>query len=402
VKRYFILFGIFLLCSFFLNEAFADKKGVVTTVVLDAGHGGRDPGAIGSKSFEKDIALAIALKVGEYINQNLPDVKVIYTRKTDEFIPLNVRAEIANKNKADLFISIHCNASPSSKAYGAETFVMGLHKSNANLEVAKLENAAILYEDDYLETYEGYDPNSTEAHIIFSLYQNAYLNQSIDIASLVQNQFKNRVNRHDRGVKQAPFIVLWRVTMPAILVEVGFIDNLKEEEYLISETGQTHLASAIFRAFRDYKQMQDNFALGRPSIPFVHEEPVVVEQKPEQVVKNNNNIVVENQNSSNNSNGNSVLLPEDMNQVFFKVQFAAARVKKPFDSPDFDGLEKVDFYFHDGLYKYTVGKEKTLQEAISIQEKMQQIGYKDAFVVAFYNNERITAAEALRLMQANN
>jgi len=407
VKRYFILFGIFLLLGFLFQEAFADKKGVVTTVVIDAGHGGKDPGALGKKSFEKDIALSIALKVGDYIKQNLPDVKVIYTRSTDEFIPLNTRAEIANKNKADLFISIHCNASASSKAIGTETFVMGLHKSKDNLEVAKLENAAILYEEDYLETYDGYDPSSSESHIIFSLYQNAYLNQSIEIASNIQNQFRDRAQRHDRGVKQAPFIVLWRVTMPAILVEVGFIDNPKEEEYLMSETGQNHIASAIYRAFRDYKQQQDRLATGRSPIPFVNEEvieekPVVVDKTEER--KNIKPEVSENKPESNNTNQNTSkqINSEDTNQVFFKVQFAASKTIRPIDSPEFANLENIDYYFHDGLYKYTVGKERTLQDAIAIQGKMQDAGYKDAFVVAFYNNERITAAEALRLMQANN
>ena len=391
MKRYLLLFVIFFITALLENSAYADRLGFVRTVVIDAGHGGRDPGALGSRSKEKDLALAISLKVGEYINEHLPDVKVIYTRQEDVFVPLHERASIANKNNADLFISIHCNASPSPRAIGTETFVMGLDKSKANLEVAKLENAAILYEEDYIETYDGYDPHSPESLIIFALYQNAHLNQSIDIASRVQGQFRERARRVDRGVKQGPFIVLWRVTMPSVLIEAGFINNPKEEEYLMSESGQSHIASAIFRAFREYKEDQDQLAM-----------------LAQQYIENNN--TGENTQFSDDElniqkaeqENDISVAKESHGQVLFKVQFAATSEKKALNSPDFDELLDVNYYFHDGLYKYTVGSVQTLKEAVEIQSQMQAVGYRDAFIVAFYNDERISATEAMKLIQDSN
>ena len=228
------------------------------TVVIDAGHGGKDSGAVGKISKEKDVVLNVALKLGAYIEDNLSDVKVIYTRDTDVFIPLNKRAEIANKSKADLFISIHANAISVSKIYGAETFVLGLHRTKENLEVAKLENSVIVMEEDYTTTYEGFDPNSAESYILFELFQNIHIDQSIQMASLVQNQFKTRVGRRDRGVKQAGFLVLRKAAMPSVLVELGFLTNNTEEAFIASEKGQTYMASAIFRAVRDYRNEFDS------------------------------------------------------------------------------------------------------------------------------------------------
>ncbi len=230
----------------------ADSKYEIKTVVIDAGHGGHDPGCLGSTVYEKKIALAIALKVGGYIEKYFPDVKVVYTRKTDIFIELHERAAIANRNKADLFISIHCNAGPS-KVFGTETYVMGLHKSNDNLNVAKRENEVILMEENYAEHYDGFDPNSPEAHIIFSLYQNAYIDQSISLASKIQHQFENRAKRSSRGVRQAGFLVLYKTAMPSVLIETGFLTNKNEEKYLKTALGQDYISSAIYRAFKAFK-----------------------------------------------------------------------------------------------------------------------------------------------------
>ncbi|MCH2044779.1 MAG: N-acetylmuramoyl-L-alanine amidase, partial [Saprospiraceae bacterium] len=207
------------------TEQAPQKK--VRRVIIDAGHGGKDSGSLGSKCQEKDIALKIALKLGEYISTYLPDVEVVYTRKTDKFIPLHERAEIANDSDADVFISVHCNSLPKAKKYinGTETYVMGLHRAEENLAVAKRENEVILLENDYQQRYEGYDPSSPEAHIIFSMYQNAYLGQSILLAEKVESQFKNRAKRSSRGVKQAGFVVLRATAMPSILVETGFLSN---------------------------------------------------------------------------------------------------------------------------------------------------------------------------------
>ncbi len=231
----------------------AQKHYKIKTVVIDPGHGGKDPGALGRFSKEKDITLAIAKKVGYYIKRAFPDVKVIYTRTSDVFIPLYKRAEIANKNKADLFISIHVNSSPNKHVQGASTYVMGLHKDKENLQVAMLENKSILLENNYKQKYQNFDINSPQAYIIFSLYQNAYLNLSLKFAQLVQYQFRERAKRIDRGVHQAGFLVLWRTTMPSVLIEVGYISNPAEERYLNSKYGQDIIASAIYRAFKQYK-----------------------------------------------------------------------------------------------------------------------------------------------------
>ncbi len=386
MKRQIIIFGILSLLFVLSQTAFADRQGYVRTVVIDPGHGGKDPGAIGAKSKEKDIVLAIALKLGGYIESNFDDVEVIYTRTTDEFIGLNRRAQIANENKADLFISIHCNSAANSRAYGSETFVMGLHRSQENLEVAKKENAAILYEEDYLETYSGYDPNSPEANIIFSMYQNIYLNQSLAMASLIQDQFRDRAGRHDRGVKQAGFLVLYNVTMPGILVEAGFLSNAQEEKYLMSEMGQAHIASAVFRAFRDYKNYQDQ---------------IVAQQS-----KGNGSIssqVAEAESGFVTPGGSqSVEITESQPEgpvISFRVQFASTSEVRSANDPAFRNLDGVSFYYHEGLYKYTLGNESNIEAVGEIQQKLRTNGFEDAFIVAFKDNERIPLHEALRYVE---
>jgi len=252
-----ILITIGLTCLVLISTASnLDKRDLrINTVIIDAGHGGKDPGTHGVSSREKDVALKIAQELGRIIKEYLKDVKVIYTRSNDTFIELEQRANIANKVGADVFISIHCNAVPrnTEKIYGTETYVMGLHTSKANFEVAKRENSVILMEKNNKEVYEGFDPNSPDSYILFSLYQNAYLENSLNLAQKVEQQFKNRVGRNSRGVKQAGFLVLYRTSMPSVLVEVGYLTNKKEEKYLNDPLGQTYIASGIFRAFRDYK-----------------------------------------------------------------------------------------------------------------------------------------------------
>lgn len=222
--------------------------------MIDAGHGGKDPGAIHGGLREKDVTLAVALKLGALIKEAHPEIKVYYTRMTDNFIELNERSNIANRNKADLFISIHVNHSSNHSAHGSETYVMGTHKNEGNLEVAKRENASILLEDDYQNEYEGFDPNSPEGHIIFSFYQNAFLEQSILLASEIEKELgkRKKVNR-SRGVKQAGFLVLWKTAMPSVLVETGFMTNTEERNYLKGTAGREELAESIFRAFKSYK-----------------------------------------------------------------------------------------------------------------------------------------------------
>ncbi len=225
----------------------------VDVVVIDAGHGGKDPGTKGAYTAEKDIALNIALKVGEYIQKNVPGVKVVYTRKDDRYLGLDERAAIANKNKADLFICIHANANPNNKAFGTETFVMGLSKEQKNFEVAKRENSVILMDENYEERYEGFDPTSPESYILFELTQSAYQVSSLNFAQKVENQFKSRVGRNSRGVKQDAFWVLWSTAMPSVLIETGFLSNSQEEKFLASQEGQELIASGIYRAFKEYK-----------------------------------------------------------------------------------------------------------------------------------------------------
>ncbi|MCC3157219.1 N-acetylmuramoyl-L-alanine amidase [Hymenobacter sp. 15J16-1T3B] len=224
------------------------------TVVLDAGHGGKDKGCAGPEGArEAAVALKIVLELGQLIEENMPDVKVVYTRKTDVFVELADRAGVANKNNADLFISVHCNAGPSA-ARGTEVWTMGPHKTEANLAVAKRENAVILQEDNYKERYSGFDPRSPQSHILFSLYQSAHIDNSLRFAAKVDHEFRTTVKRPSRGVKQAGFLVLWKSTMPSALIEVGFLTNPGEEQYLNDKGGQSYMAAGIYRAFRQYKQ----------------------------------------------------------------------------------------------------------------------------------------------------
>jgi N-acetylmuramoyl-L-alanine amidase len=244
-----LLIAITLLIS---SGTFPPLDSKVDVVVIDAGHGGKDHGTSGKVMKEKDVALKIALKLGSYIEKNLPGVKVIYTRKDDKYLSLDERADIANKNKADLFICIHANANPNTRAFGTETYVMGLHKDEGNLSVAKRENSVILLDENYHERYEGFD-NSPESYILFTLTQSAFQTSSLSFAQKVEDQFKKRVGRVSRGVKQAGFLVLWRTAMPSVLIETGFLSNSPEEKFLAGEEGQDLIASGIYRAFKDYK-----------------------------------------------------------------------------------------------------------------------------------------------------
>jgi N-acetylmuramoyl-L-alanine amidase len=221
--------------------------------VIDAGHGGKDPGTQGKNSKEKDVCLKIALKLGKLIEANFKDVKVVYTRKTDTYLAYHERPVIANKSKADLFICIHANSNPNTKAHGTETYVMGLAKEEKNFEIAKRENSVMLLDENYKEKYEGFDPNSPESYILFSLTQSAFLESSLNFAGKVENQFKSQIKRPSRGVKQGPFWVLWSTAMPSVLIETGFLSNPTEEKYLLSSAGQDAIALGIYRAFKEYK-----------------------------------------------------------------------------------------------------------------------------------------------------
>ena len=356
IQRKISRFGVFCLIFLLPLCALAQKGEKIQTIVIDAGHGGKDTGALGKNSKEKDLNLAVALKFGNYIKENLPDVKVVYTRSTDKFVELSERAAIANRNNADVFISIHCNSTEgTTSAIGAETFVMGESKNEKNLAVAMKENASILLEDN-TEAYENFDPNSTEAYILFSLSQSLYQTQSLDLAGKVQQQFAQR-GRNDRGVQQAGFLVLWKTSIPSILVELGFINNVKEEQFLNSEKGQRQMALALYHAFAEYKREfeAENHISSKP----------VADGK-----------------------------PTATGDTYFTVQFSTLNKKVPVSDKAFKGVKEVEMYEYNGAYRYTSGRFLTKAEAVARQNEVRKLGYKDAFVVAFVNGERGTIKQA--------
>ncbi len=364
----------------FAPDLLADKKynrGTgIRTIVIDPGHGGHDSGCHGASAHEKNIALAVSLKLGKLIEANFPDVKVIYTRKTDVFVELYRRAQIANENKADLFICIHCNSGPKA-AFGAETFVMGLHKSEDNLNVAKRENAVILQEDNYQRKYDGFDPNSAEANIIFSLYQNAFLDQSLYFADRLQHEFKHHASRHNRGVKQAGFLVLYRTTMPSVLIETGFLTNPNEEKFLADADGQLKMANAMFTAFEQYKNEIEGISSKTTSSGVLETQ------------------VVDSVQSSQIEETSAVR----SDKVYFRVQIETSETKISTSSSKFKGLP-VREYKQDNLYKYTVGDfENDLKSANAYKNEMRNGGFPHAFVVAFQNGERINLEKAIKLAQ---
>ncbi len=391
---YFVILSLLLSVSIPASSQY-DK--LIRRVVIDAGHGGKDPGASGKKSKEKNIALDIALKTGNYIEKYLPDVEVIYTRKTDKFIPLHERARIANDNNADLFISIHCNANNASSVYGAETYVMGIHKNTANLEVAKLENASILQEEDYEHQYEGFDPNAPEAYIIFNLYQGEYLDQSLDFASKVQDQFRERVGLRDRSVMQAGFWVLYKTAMPSVLIETGYLTNTKDENFLNTEDGKVYIASAIYRAFKEYKrEMERNYT---PEKIIADAPPPVSENNSQEQESTKNDLSQEEKSDDTpaKEDKSNQEYNTDVETIFFRVQFATADKDKAVSIYEAKGIQEVMKYYHGGLYKFTSGNFANFNDANTLKTRMRNKGYKDAFVVAFKNGERISLSKAKKL-----
>ena len=357
IQRKIFRFGVLTLLFLVPFHAFPQKGEKIQTIVIDAGHGGKDTGALGKVTTEKALNLAVALKFGNYIKENLPDVKVIYTRNKDKFVELSERAAIANRNNADVFISIHCNSTEvANSASGAETFVMGESKNEKNLAVAKKENAAILLEDN-TDAYDNFDPNSTEAYILFSLSQSLYQSQSLNLADKVQKQFASK-GRNDRGVQQAGFLVLWKTSMPSILVELGFINNTKEEQFLNSEKGQTQMALALYRAFEEYKrEFEAENHISKPDSK---------EDKP----------------------------TSDIGDTYFSVQFSSLDKKVPVTDKAFKGVKDVEVYEYNGAYRYISGRFLTKAEAVARQNEVRNLGFKDAFVIAFINGERGTIKQA--------
>jgi len=374
---------ILLICLsvIFQINAHSQNDYKVKKVVIDAGHGGKDPGALGKKSKEKDIALAIALKVGKYIDNNIVDVEVSYTRKTDVFVELFRRSEIANEKNADLFISIHVNSNKSKNPSGTATYIMGLHKMKENLEVAKTENSVILIEDDYKLKYEGYDPNSPETEIIMSLYQNTYLKQSTTFAAKIQEQFKNKAGRLDMGVRQAGLMVLWNCAMPSVLIETGFISNPAEEDYLRSDYGQSIIASAIFRAFRDYKTEIETKS---KSTEIKNKKDKIENSTKKKENLNNNDSIVENITVKHN--------------IVFKIQIKTSVNKIKLTPSNFKGLKDVSEYNENSKFKYMVGNSNSYKEISLLQIQVRKI-YPDAFTIVFIDEKKSTLKEAFEKLK---
>lgn len=444
MKRLLALF-IVLICI--NGTAFSQKKsaGQVKTVVIDAGHGGDKPGAIGRKSKEKNITLSLALKLGKLIEDNFPDVKIIYTRTTDVDITLAERARIANRAKADLFISIHCNSVDNSTPTGVETYVMGLSRSKANLEVAKKENADILLEKDYKENsdYQGFDPNSPESFVMFAMYQNAYIDKSLDFAGLIQDQYKSAIRTINRGVKQAEFFVLYKTAMPAVLTEVGFISNPEEEQYLMSDEGQATVTVCLFKAFAAYKSQTEGtktptdfkielkgyksptpkktetvqpaksstdvaqqttaetpVAKEEPAMPSTmipstaqtHVEPPLPMDEPKETTAQPTPTP-----SESEALTTEVPTPQPAtngNEAVYKVQFMTSTQMLKANAREFKGITDYETYRQKNIICYTSGRFASAREAAEYQKKVREKGFADAFVVAFLGNERITMQRA--------
>jgi len=367
MKRCILQFLTFLFILIFSQNLSAQNGNGFDKIVLDAGHGGYDKGAVGNISLEKKLTLDITLKVGKLLEDSLPGIKVIYTRKKDVFVELHKRAAIANDSMADLFISVHCNSNLSPKPFGTETYVMGLHKTSENLEVAKTENAAILMEENYLNQYDGFDPNLDEDYITLNMFQSAHIEQSLDFSQIVQSKMRKVVGMYDRGVKQAGFVVLYLTTMPGILLETGFISNPAEEKFLLDPVNQYKIALAILEAVKEYK-----LTFERP-LPEVIEQ-VFAETK-----------IIE-------------TIPEKM----FRIGFAAFKKLKPLNDPEFEHLPDVKYFYENGSYLYTFGAGLSKDEALTVynlvsEKKLISKKYlKNPELITFEDNQ-IVSRESLKL-----
>lgn len=416
----FNLIALISVLSLFNGELWAlnNPNYEVKTVVIDAGHGGHDPGCHGAHSNEKHITLAVAKKLGAYIEERYPEVNVIYTRKTDVFVELDERANIANRNDADLFISIHCNAAGNKNVNGTETYVMGLHRSKANLDVAKRENEVIMLEDDYMEKYDGFDPSSPEAHIVFMLYQSAYLEQSIKFADLVEKQFRDRAMRYSRGVKQAGFLVLYKTNSPSVLIESGFLTNRTEENFLADDYGQDLIASAIYRAFREYKEkmeQRDSWPVSISSPSQSSEEayneveaaPVPIEStestesteittteyvKSHTISEENISVPAE----STVTYYPPVKAPEEIVSmdpnmpITYKVQIFASKDGEMLKKVDYTVIKRIEREeLESGLIKYLTGNFKDLIKVEEYLKEVRASGFNDAFIVRYQNGMRL-------------
>lgn len=413
-----IILCIVPLCAMAVNKQF--------TLVIDAGHGGNDAGAIGAISKEKNINLKVALAFGRLVEENCPDVKLVYTRKTDVFIPLHERANIANRNKANLFISIHTNALPKGRiSRGLETYTLGMHRAGDNFDVAKRENAVILYEKDYKEKYEGFNPNSSESYIMFEFLQDKNMANSVELAKFVQKRTCASAQRQNKGVKQAGFLVLRETSMPSCLIELGFISTPDEERFLNSDQGVKSLAFGIFQAFCEYRAKYDKSV----TVPFKatqYEEfaatrkdkdsdarkarkteeapkPVPVDdsrtrmmdgQQPDEASVHPDNVMAQQADEEKQKPKDNYIAP------VFKVQIVASDVQLKKSSPQLKGMDNVQCYQENGMYKYTVGESENPNEILRLRKTLLD-KFPQAFVIAFRDGTKMNVNEAIREYKAN-
>lgn len=424
MKKILVLLVVFMVIMV-STAAAADKR---FTLVIDAGHGGHDTGAAGAFSKEKNINLNVALAFGRYVENNCPDVRVIYTRKTDVFVPLHERANIANRNKADLFVSIHTNALPGGKiARGLETYTLGMHRAGDNLDVAKRENSVILIEKDYKQHYEGFDPNSAESYIMFEFLQDRNMAKSVDLARLVQSNVCATAQRPDKGVKQAGFLVLRETSMPGCLIELGFITTADEENYLNSTAGIDALGKGIYQAFLSYRQKYDKHI----SVPFkaarqekVSVPKIVPQEEPKKPVRRTvrkqkeTNIVDELAQARQAIDSTTETVPavqvKDTVKVPAKVQAPAAGDDRPVfkvqiitsnrnlrpGSQQFKGETDVDSYQENGVYKYTCGASTNYNEIYRLRKQLVD-KFPEAFIIAFKNGQRTDVVQAIQEFKQN-
>ncbi len=351
-------------------------------VVIDAGHGGHDPGAVGKNSTEKELVLKMSIKLTDMIQKMYPEIEVIQTRTTDVFIPLFRRIQFANEQNADLFISIHCNYISSPKTRGTETFVMGLHRAGENLEVAKRENASILLESNFEANYDGYNPNSPEGHIIMSMFQNNYLDKSIELAADIEAQFAASHMSKSRGVKQAGFAVLRRASMPAVLVEAGFLSNEAEEAYLMSDEGQQAVTDALLKAIGAfYKNNQNNQVT--PTEQRIEQTNDVVTSSTKSTKNTSTEGSKKESAKTQTANGNQKIShAENKPTIYYKVQIAALKNETAdLDTPELRKIGKLSLVNQKDVNKYLVGDFISRESAEIAREKLKNLGYKGAFIV---------------------
>lgn len=378
-----------LLLIFFLINNLSFSQNINFKVALDAGHGGHDFGAVYNGHVEKNIALAVVLKVGKFLEAN-PKVDVIYTKKTDVFVDLVERATIANRANANIFVSIHCNASRNTAADGTETYVMGMNKIASNLEAAKKENSVITLEKDYKRKYEGFDPNSPETMIGMTLMQEEYLENSISLASKIENEFEGLGKRiRGGGVKQAPFMVLHKAYMPRVLVEMGFISNFAEGNKLDSEVGQNEIATAIAKAIISYK----NEYYGTGIIETLEVKP---SQRNNESSINDNEALVKTKPNTESVDNKKLVAKKDSSEIIFKVQISASARKMNLVPKNFKGLKNISVDYDESVYRYMYGETSDYEAAINILAEARASGYFSAFLTAFKNGQKISIQEAIK------